>query len=86
MPANFRRLYVGANGQPVEHLLIGNREVEVDAEIAPVVLALNDAGLETVASCSGHGKMPATIALKDGREIIIARSFKEARQIFRALT
>lgn len=72
---------VGANGQPVELLEIGGRVVEVDAEIAPLVRALNAAGLETVASCSGHGHRPADIALRDGREIIVARDFAEARRI-----
>jgi hypothetical protein len=71
----------GANGQAVELLEIGGRIVEVDAEIAPLVRALNAAGLETVASCSGHGYRPADIVLRDGREIIVARDFGEARRI-----
>lgn len=71
----------GANGQAVAILELGGRPTEVDAEIAPLVQALNDAGLETVASCSGHGKRPGNIALRDGRELIIARSFEEARRI-----
>lgn len=71
----------GANGQPVEILTITGRPVEVDAEIAPIVAALNAAGLETIASCSGHGFRPADIVLRDGREIIIARDFDEARRI-----
>jgi hypothetical protein len=74
----------GANGQPVELLAIGGRTVEVDAEIAPIVRALNEAGVATVASCSGHGVRPGNIALRDGREIIIARNHAEARQIERA--
>lgn len=71
----------GANGQPVELVLIGGQTVEVDAEIAPLVAALNAGGFETVASCCGHGFRPATVALADGREIIIARDFAEARKI-----
>jgi hypothetical protein len=70
-----------ANNQPVELLEIGGRAVEVDYEIAPIVRALNYAGVATAASCSGHGNRPGVIALADGREIFIARSFDEARQI-----
>lgn len=57
----------------------------IDACIAPLVEALNVAGLATVASCCGHGKMPANIALVDGRELLIAPDFDTARRIERAL-
>jgi hypothetical protein len=73
----------GANGQDVELLQIGGRTVEVDVEIAPIVTALNAAGVETRASCSGHGFRPGNIALRDGREIIIARTHAEGRLIDR---
>lgn len=72
---------IGANGQEVELLTIGGRQVEVDAPIAPIVAALNEAGVATKASCSGHGFRPGNIALTDGREIIIARDYAEARRI-----
>lgn len=72
---------IGANEQEVELLTINGRVVEVDIEIAPIVAALNAAGVETVASCSGHGVRPANIALRDGREIIIARNFAEGRRL-----
>lgn len=39
------------------------KKVGIDACIAPLVKALNDAGITTVASCCGHGKTPPTIAL-----------------------
>jgi hypothetical protein len=71
----------GANGQPVKQVFINGGFVEVDAEIAAFVAALNSCGLETVASCSGHGFRPGNIALRDGREIIIARDFADARKI-----
>jgi hypothetical protein len=71
----------GANGQSVKLLTIGGRTVEVDSEIAPIVAALNAAGVPTRASCSGHGRRPANIALSDGREIIIARDHTEGRRI-----
>lgn len=72
---------IGANGQSVTLIAINKGTVEVDSEIAPIVAALNAVGLETAASCSGHGFRPANIALRDGREIIIARSHAEARKI-----
>lgn len=71
----------GANGQDVEILTLDGRQVEVDLEIAPIVFALNAAGVVTKAACSGHGRRPGNIALRDGREIIIARDFDEARKI-----
>jgi hypothetical protein len=48
------------------------------------VKALNDAGIETIASCCGHGKRPGNIVLKDGRELIIAPDFEAGRMIDRA--
>lgn len=51
----------------------------VDPCIAPIVQALNDAGIQTLASCCGHGHRPGSIILEDGREILIARSRDEAR-------
>lgn len=71
----------GTNGQPVEHLTIGGRVVEVDSEIAPIVAALNAGGVETIASCSGHGFRPGRIALRDGRELIVTRDDREADMI-----
>lgn len=54
-----------------------------DPCLLPLVKALNDAGIRTVASCCGHGHRPGNIALADGRELVIARSFDEAREIDR---
>jgi hypothetical protein len=51
----------------------------IDACIAPIVQTLNEVGIETVACCCGHGKFPGVISLKDGREILIARNYDEAR-------
>lgn len=53
----------------------------VDACIAPIVQALNNAGLGTVASCCGHGTRPGNIALADGRELIIAPDYDTARRV-----
>lgn len=46
----------------------------IDACIAPIVRALNDAGMCTVSLCCGHGKVPGVISLLDGREIFIKES------------
>lgn len=54
---------------------------DVDSCIAPIVRALNGAGVVTVASCCGHGKRPGNIALADGREIIIAPNYETGRRI-----
>lgn len=52
----------------------------IDKCIAPLIKALNDKGMETAASCCGHGNRPGSICLKDGREIMIM-SFEDARAI-----
>lgn len=72
---------LGANGQEVENMVIRGRLQEIDIEIFPIVRALNEAGVETRASCSGHGRGPALIILWDGRWVIIARDHEEGRRI-----
>lgn len=66
-------------GEPTEILFKDGKAFEVDASIAPLVAALNEAGFETMASCSGHGHRPGNIALADGRELFILANYKEAR-------
>jgi len=39
----------------------------IDSCIAPIVKALNDAGIYTSQSCCGHGRYKGTIHLHDGR-------------------
>ena len=53
---------------------------DVDACIAPIVKAFNDTGVQTIASCCGHGKQPGTIALADGREVRIM-TYEQAREV-----
>lgn len=48
-------------------------ERPVDRCIAPIVQALNEARILTIASCCGHGKGPGSIRLQDGREFTISR-------------
>jgi hypothetical protein len=43
----------------------------IDKCIQPLVSALNDAGIKTVASCCGHGYQPTSIALEDDMWLVI---------------
>ena len=43
----------------------------IDACIAPLVRALQREGIDTVASCCGHGEMMGGIDLADGRTLLI---------------
>jgi len=53
-------------------LNIGGKSVGVDACIAPIVKALNDGGIKTIACCCGHASHAGSIILADGRELLIA--------------
>jgi hypothetical protein len=44
-------------------------EKPIDACIAGIVSALNDAGILTASCCCGHGKRQGSILLQDGREL-----------------
>lgn len=59
----------------------GTPTVWCDPCIAPLVKALNDAGIRTVASCCGHSHRPGNIALADGRWLVIAQNDEEWRRI-----
>jgi hypothetical protein len=43
----------------------------VDRCIAPIVHALNIAGIYTAGCCCGHGKADGSIVLQDGRTLVI---------------
>lgn len=45
----------------------------IDFCISHIVAALNAGGVETVASCCGHGKQDGSIVLKSGEELIIKK-------------
>jgi hypothetical protein len=47
------------------------REIGIDSCIAPIVKALQDAGIDMLASCCGHGRAEGQIDLSDGRIIRI---------------
>ena len=57
----------------------------IDPCLNNIIIALNNSGIETVASCCGHGRQPGSIILKDGRELIIVRDFETARKIEKKL-
>jgi hypothetical protein len=48
---------------------INGRVQGIDYCIADIVAALNAGGIETEASCCGHGKGDGIISFKDGREL-----------------
>lgn len=50
----------------------------IDACIAPIVKALNAAGIRTAGSCCGHGRDPGNIILADGRELVILPGAEQA--------
>ena len=58
----------------------GRPDIYCDPCIATIIKVLNDAGIRTVASCCGHLVRPASIALEDGREILIM-PLEEARKL-----
>lgn len=72
--------------EPSVSLTHNGKTFAVDASIAPIVEALNAAGVPTVASCSGHGKTCGVVSLKDGRELLIAADFEAARAMERTLS
>lgn len=61
----------------------GKPTVWCDPDIADIVKALIEAGIETVASCSGHGYQPGSVILADGREVRVF-TYEQARIIDKA--
>jgi hypothetical protein len=59
----------------------GMKTAKVDSCIAPIVQALNDAGIKTIASCCGHNNRPGNIILDDGRELFIVPNYEFARKL-----
>ena len=62
-------------------VVLTKQVVEIDSCISALVDALNYGGVETTASCCGHGKGPGSIVLADGRELVIAASRAQAEQL-----
>lgn len=63
-------------GTPERH---GRDGVWCDPCLAPLVKALNDGGIRTVASCCGHGKAPTSVLLEDGDRWLLVLSREEAQ-------
>jgi hypothetical protein len=57
------------------------KDCEIDRCIAPIVKALNDGGVATIACCCGHKRGFGNIVLEDGREILLCKNYDQARQI-----
>ncbi len=62
-----------------EFLVIGGKERRIDSCIVPIVRALNDGGVDTIASCCGHFNQWGTIILRDGRELLIVPDWESGR-------
>ena len=60
---------------------INGRVQCIDRCIHQIVAALNAGNVQTIASCCGHNKMPGSIILSDGRELIIINSKFERNAI-----
>lgn len=57
----------------------GKATIWCDPCIAPLVRALNTNGLQTMASCCGHGRSTGSICLADGRVLAIWPSLESHR-------
>lgn len=57
----------------------GSPKAWCDPCLEPLIRALNDGGIPTVASCCGHDSgMPGWIMLADGRDIVIVANHAQA--------
>jgi hypothetical protein len=57
------------------------REIPIDACIAPIVRALQAAGIDMRGSCCGHGKTTGHIDLQDGRGLIVLSPEQNERHL-----
>jgi hypothetical protein len=67
---------------------VGSRErirgaIWCDPCIEPLVRALNTNGLQTVASCCGHGDVLGTVCLSDDRVLVVAENLDQAKSLVR---
>jgi hypothetical protein len=54
----------------------GTGDHGIDPCLAPIVRALNDAGIPTAASCCGHGSGMGNIWLADGRVLAVLPDYE----------
>lgn len=59
----------------------GTRAHPIDRCLLPIINALNGDGIPTTASCCGHGQQPGSVALKDGRVLVIMPTLEEGNRI-----
>ncbi len=57
------------------------KKCPIDKCIAPLVSALQEAGIDMRGSCCGHGKCPGNIMLQDGRYLFICDSLDDLKRI-----
>lgn len=57
------------------------RPINVDPCIADLVAALNRGGVPTCNSCCGHGEGPGSIALSDGRWVLVLADWDEWKAV-----
>lgn len=77
--------YCSVCGEKPEIMKINKRSKDIDKCIAPIVKALNNIKVKTIACCCGHKRQPGSIILADGREILIfpdRESAKKAESLF----
>lgn len=60
---------------------INGRVQCIDKCISHIVAALVAGGVETEASCCGHGKRPGTILLADGRWLLVCDGREQAEEL-----
>lgn len=65
-------------GTPERH---GRDGVWCDPCLVPLIKALNDGGVRTIASCCGHGATEGWIALGDGRQLGIFATLNQFRKM-----
>lgn len=66
---------------------VGKPTIWCDPEIVDLVRALNEGGLRTIASCSGHGEKPfGIVTLRDGRELLVLPDYETTRKAERILS
>ena len=57
------------------------KKMNIDSCIAPIVEALQKAGIDMRGSCCGHGKEIGHIDLQDGRSLIIIRRKNDIKEM-----
>ena len=67
------------------YMPIRGRVRGVDFCISHIVAALNASGIETLASCCGHGHVFGHVALEDGKELFVIPDFNTSRKVEKCL-